>query len=103
MVLRDRAAAARGLARAAILRAVATSGVVAVWVAALAVGTTNAFLFERYEFRFKDALYAMMLVPLVIPGIILGISILVFSSRMVTGVTELTGLRPAFLRPGCRW
>ena len=36
-----------------------------------AVGTCNAFLFERYNFRFKGLLYVLMLLPLVIPGIVL--------------------------------
>jgi len=85
-----------------LLRAISTSALVAVWVAALsvAVGTTNAFLFDRHNFPFKDTLYVLMLVPLVIPGIILGISILVFSSRLAGLATDLAGLRPAFLRPG---
>ena len=56
----------------------ATSAKVAVWVAGLSVvvGTCNAFLFEQEEFPCKQVLYALSLTPLVIPGVILGISIL---------------------------
>jgi spermidine/putrescine transport system permease protein len=45
-------------------------------------GTCGAFLFEQEEFRFKQMLYFLMLAPLVIPGVILGISILLFSNTL---------------------
>ena len=41
-----------------------------------------------------------MLLPLVIPGIILGISILVFSNTVVNAVDNLFGLEFEILRPG---
>ena len=73
--------------------AIGTSAFVAFWVALLsvAVGTCNAFLFERNDFPGKRLLYVLMLIPLVIPGIILGISILVFSSRIATCRSSGTG------------
>ena len=40
------------------------------------VGTIAALLFEEEEFRFKGLLYFLALAPLVIPGVILCISIL---------------------------
>jgi len=40
------------------------------------VGTLAALLFEEEEFRFKGLLYFLALTPLVIPGVILGISLL---------------------------
>ncbi|WP_111735446.1 ABC transporter permease [Roseovarius amoyensis] len=85
-----------------ILRAVGTSAFVAVCVSVLSVsvGTTNAFLFNRYEFRGKGALYVLMLLPLVIPGIVLGISILVFSSTLANGVWNAAKLDIQALRPG---
>ena len=49
---------------------------------ATAVGTCGAFLFEQEDFRFKQLLYFLMLTPLVIPGVILGISILLFSNTV---------------------
>jgi spermidine/putrescine transport system permease protein len=49
---------------------------------ATTVGTCGAFLFEQEDFRFKQLLYFLMLTPLVIPGVILGISILLFSNTL---------------------
>lgn len=85
-----------------ILRAVGTSAFVAVCVSVLSVsvGTTNAFLFNRYDFRGKGALYVLMLLPLVIPGIVLGISILVFSSTLANGLWNAAKLDIQALRPG---
>lgn len=69
-------------------------------VLAVAVGTCNAFLFERKTFPGKGLLYVLMIVPLVIPGVILGISILVFASMIANGVEEAFGWEWDFLRPG---
>ncbi|AGT08903.1 ABC transporter permease [Paracoccus aminophilus] len=66
----------------------------------VAVGTCNAFLFERRSFPGKSLLYVLMIVPLVIPGVILGISILVFASMIANGVEEVFGWEWDFLRPG---
>ncbi|PIE07130.1 MAG: ABC transporter permease [Rhodobacterales bacterium] len=85
-----------------IIRAVGTSAFVALFVSLLsvAVGTTNAFLFNRYSFRGKSLLYVLMLLPLVIPGIVLGISILVFSSTLANAAWDLAALDIQALRPG---
>ena len=85
-----------------VMRSIWTSLFVAGWVAVLSVivGTCNAFLFERYNFRFKNFLYVLMLLPLVIPGIILGISILVFSNFIANNLENATGLWFDSLRPG---
>ena len=85
-----------------ILRSIGTSAFVAVWVSVLSVfvGTVNAFLFERTEFRFKSILYVLMLLPLVIPGIILGISILVLSNLAANTVEHAIGWEIEALRPG---
>ncbi|MCV6825343.1 MULTISPECIES: ABC transporter permease [Halocynthiibacter] len=85
-----------------ILESIGTSALVAVSVAALSVGvgTCNAFLFNRYEFRLKSVLYVLMLLPLVIPGIVLGISILVFSSTVANGVEDSLNYDIEALRPG---
>ena len=85
-----------------ILRSIVTSGVVAFWVSLLAVlvGTTNAFLFVRHDFRGKGLLYILMLLPLIIPGIILGISILVFTSSVANFLEDATGVWFDGLRPG---
>lgn len=85
-----------------LLRGMVTSALVAVWVSVLsvAVGTSTAFLFEQEQFPLKQALYALSLTPLVIPGVILGISILLFSSTVVTIVERWTGVEIEALRPG---
>lgn len=85
-----------------ILRAIGTSALVGLSVAALsvAVGTTNAFLFNRYQFRGRGLLYVLMLLPLVIPGIVLGISILVFSSTVANGLWDAVKHDAELLRPG---
>ncbi|WP_180125937.1 ABC transporter permease [Rhodoferax sp. BLA1] len=89
-------------ADAAMLGSLWTSVVVACWVTILSVlvGTANAFLIERTQFRGKQALSLLMLAPLVIPGVILGISILAFASRIANLADDLWGLELEFLRPG---
>lgn len=85
-----------------ILESIGISVLVAAMVTALSVfvGTCNAFLFERENFPFKNALYILMLLPLVVPGIILGISILVFSNTVANGVEDWLGWDLESLRPG---
>lgn len=81
---------------------VGVSFFVAFWVTLLSVtvGTTNAFLFERHEFPLKSFFFILMLLPLVIPGVILGISILVFTNSIANGVEDTFALDLEFLRPG---
>ena len=89
-------------ADAPLMKSIVTS----VWVASavtvlsVAVGTANAFLLERVDFRGKSALSLLMLAPLVIPGVILGISILAFASRLAQFADDAFGLELDFLRPG---
>ncbi len=89
-------------ADAPLLKSIGTSVVVAAWVTVLAVlvGTANAFLLERARFRGKAALSLLMLSPLVIPGVILGISILAFASRLAQFADDAWGIELDFLRPG---
>ena len=70
-------------------------------ISSLIVGTMGAFLFERAQFRYKQFLYFLDLTPLVIPGVILGISLLL--SVNATGLylednfnIDLEILRPSF-------
>jgi spermidine/putrescine transport system permease protein len=85
-----------------LLGSIWTSLVVALWVTALSVliGTANAFLMERWHFPGKQALSILMMTPLVIPGVILGISILAFFSRMADVAEDWFGLELDILRPG---
>ena len=86
----------------AMLESVGVSAFIAFWVTtfSLLVATSNAFLFERYDFRFKEVLYMLMLLPLVIPGVILGISILIASNSFANYMDEALNLEIEFLRPG---
>jgi spermidine/putrescine transport system permease protein len=85
-----------------LLGSIWTSTMVAIWVTVLSVliGTANAFLMERAKFPGKGLLSVLMLTPLVIPGVILGISILAFASRIADLCSDLFGLDLDFLRPG---
>lgn len=85
-----------------LLRGLYYSFVIAVSVSALSVfaGTCNAFLFVRREFPAKNFFYIVMIVPLVIPGVILGISILVLASSVANGLEDAYGIELEFLRPG---
>lgn len=85
-----------------LLGGIWTSCVVAAWVTLLSVlvGLANALLIERCDFRGKQALSVMMMVPLVIPGVILGISILSFASQIAQFADDHFGLDLGFLRPG---
>jgi spermidine/putrescine transport system permease protein len=85
-----------------LLGSIWTSCTVAIWVTLLSVllGTVNAFLLERGRFPGKQSLSVLMLAPLVIPGVILGISILAFASRIAEFADATLGLELDFLRPG---
>ena len=66
---------------------------------ALTVGTMAAFLFEQEDFRFKQSLYFLSLSPLVIPGVILGISLLLAANSAGTFVEDAFGIDIEVLRP----
>ncbi len=87
---------------AELLQSMGVSAWVALWVTLLSVGvgTCNAFLLERFEFPGKSAIALLSMLPLVIPGVILGISILAFASRIANFADETWGLELDFLRPG---
>jgi spermidine/putrescine transport system permease protein len=92
---------------ARMLSAIATSLKVAVFVTffSLIAGTTSSFLFVRENFWGKNILYYAIIAPLVIPGVILGISILVFFHSLAGGIKSLLGPEMAHgivraLRPG---
>lgn len=85
-----------------LMRGLYYSFVIASCVSMLSVfvGTCNAFLFVRYKFPAKNFLYIVMVVPLVIPGVILGISILLVASSIANGAAATLSLELDFLRPG---
>ncbi|WP_026958835.1 ABC transporter permease [Aliagarivorans taiwanensis] len=85
-----------------MLRSIVNSFWVAcgVTVLSLLMATINALLFVRFEFKGKGLLYMLMQLPLVIPGVILGVSILVASSQLANGLEEAIGWDWPWLRPG---
>jgi spermidine/putrescine transport system permease protein len=87
---------------AELIQSLGTSAWVATWVTVLSVGvgTCNAFLLERFDFPGKNAIALLSMLPLVIPGVILGISILAFASRIANFADETWGIELEFLRPG---
>ncbi len=64
------------------------------------MGNTKAFLFVRGTFPAKNFVYILMILPLVIPGVILGISILVMASNIANGIEDKFNYELEFLRPG---
>jgi len=85
-----------------LMTSIGTSCIVAtsVTLTSVGLGTVNAFLLERGDFRGKQTLSVLMLAPLVIPGVILGISILAFASRVAQFADDRFGWDWDFLRPG---
>jgi spermidine/putrescine transport system permease protein len=83
------------------IRSILISAQTALWVSILSVivGTMGAFLFEQEEFRGKRALYFLALTPLVIPGVILGISLLLTANSLGIYFEDTFGLDVPFLRP----
>lgn len=84
------------------MTAILTSLQVALGVALLStvVGTCAAFLFEQEEFPFKRAFYLLMIAPMVVPGVILGISILSFTNSLGTFLEQTVGVDVRVLSPG---
>ena len=85
-----------------LLRGLYYSAVIGIMVSTLSVfvGTCNAFLFIRGDFPGKNFFYILMVLPLVIPGVILGISILVMASNVANGLEDNYDIELEFLRPG---
>lgn len=85
-----------------LLRGLYYSAIIGVMVSSLSVfvGTCNAFLFIRGNFPGKNFFYLLMVLPLVIPGVILGISILVMASNIANGLEDTYDIELEFLRPG---
>ncbi len=83
------------------IRSIWVSVQTAVWVSLLSVtvGTMGAFLFEQEDFRGKQALYFLALTPLVIPGVILGISLLLTANSLGIYFEDTFGVDVPFLRP----
>ena len=64
------------------------------------VGTIAALLFEQFKFKFKGILYFFAIAPLVIPGVILGISILLASTTVGATLEDKFGISLDIFSPG---
>ncbi len=74
---------------------------VAVTIISIILGVNNAFLFVREKFVGREFLYMLMLGPLVVPGVVLGTSILSFTHAIANSLDSLLGVGAGtFLRPG---
>ncbi len=84
-----------------LMQSIFTSIKTAFYVATIStiVGIAAALLFEEEKFRLKGLLYFLALAPLVIPGVILGISILLTSTLAGTYLEKHFGLEVGFLTP----
>jgi spermidine/putrescine transport system permease protein len=84
------------------LKGIFVSFKVAFWVTLFSttVGTCAAFLFEHEEFRFKRFFYYAMIAPLVVPGVIIGISLLTFATTLGTFLENNLGIDIRLLGPG---
>jgi len=84
-----------------LLESIFTSITTAFIVATMStiIGTIAALLFEEENFRLKGLLYFLALTPLVIPGVILGISILLSSTYVGSYIENNYGLDLVLFRP----
>jgi spermidine/putrescine transport system permease protein len=84
------------------MNAILTSLRVALGVSLLStfVGTCAAFLFDQEEFRFKKFFYLLMIAPMVVPGVILGISTLSFVNPLGVLMEKSIGIDLRILSPG---
>jgi len=64
------------------------------------IGTIAALLFEQEKFKFKGLLYFFAIAPLVIPGVILGISILLSSTYVGNILETKFGIDAEIFSPG---
>lgn len=75
-----------------------TTGLIVAFMSTI-IGTFAALLFEEEKFRLKGLLYFLALTPLVIPGVILGISILLSSTYAGNYIEKTFGVDVELFRP----
>jgi spermidine/putrescine transport system permease protein len=81
-----------------LIRALKNSLIVAAWATLISVilGTTGAWLLHRYRFRFRRTWEALLFIPMAIPEVIMGVSLLI----LFTAVSPLlNGWLDAILGP----
>jgi len=84
-----------------LMESIYTSLTTAVIVASMStvIGTIAALLFEEETFKLKGLLYFLALTPLVIPGVILGISILLSATYAGNYIEDTFGVDVELFRP----
>ena len=67
-----------------LLRALRNSLVVASWTTLISVllGTTGAWLLHRYRYRFKRTWESLLFIPMAIPEVIMGVSLLILFTAL---------------------
>jgi spermidine/putrescine transport system permease protein len=85
-----------------LMSALGVSIQIAIWVSLIStfLGLCFATLFERFRFPMQRFMYQAMLIPLVVPGVILGISLLVFFSGIANYFSDHWQIELDWLRPG---
>jgi len=70
-------------------------------IIATILGTMTALAMERFRFPFRRTYDGILYLPVIIPDIVMGISLLAFFSLFLSGMNNLLGLEGnAALRPG---
>ncbi len=64
------------------------------------IGTIASLLFDKFNFKGKGVLYFFAIAPLVIPGVILGISILLASTAVGGKIESIFGIDAEIFSPG---
>lgn len=59
-------------------------------VASVVIGTVGAWLLHRYQYRFSRAIQTLICVPMIMPEIVMGISLLVFFTVISLGLGYTT-------------
>ncbi|EIP98689.1 ABC-type spermidine/putrescine transport system, permease component II [Opitutaceae bacterium TAV1] len=59
-------------------------------VAAVVIGTSGAWLLHRYRFRFSRSIQTLICVPMIMPEIVMGISLLIFFTTLSLPLGYLT-------------
>jgi spermidine/putrescine transport system permease protein len=76
-----------------LIRALKNSLIVAAWTTVLSVilGTTGAWLLHRYRYRFRRVWEAVLFIPMAIPEVIMGVSLLIVFTAVSPALNDWLG------------
>lgn len=85
-----------------LLRALRNSLVIAGWTTAISVllGTAGAWLLHRHRYRFRALWEALVFIPMAVPEVIMGVSLLVLFTAMAPAINDLLRALPGSPRFG---